>query len=150
MIVDPHLLSDIKQAEGCKLVAYRDTRGKWTIGYGHLLDQSVDWSGYEITQATADGMLAQDIAERTAQAATLPEWPSLDTDCRRNAVSECVFNLGIKHWVTEFPKTRAAIAARQWQSAANNLLASPEWIKDVGRARVARLAGYLQSGSYSP
>lgn len=148
-MIDPQLLADIQAAEGCKLVAYKDTRGFWTIGTGHLLDQSVDWTDHEITQQTADGMLAADIAERTAQVVELPEWVALDTACRRNAVLECVFNLGIGHWRSEFPATRGAIQESKWALAATNLLHSPEWIKEVGLKRVARLAGYLADGSYS-
>lgn len=147
--VDPALRRDIGLAEGCKLVAYRDSKGLWTTGYGHLLDQSIDWRGHEITQATADAMLTADIAERCAQCSTLPEWGSLDTDCRRNAVREAVFNLGIGHWMREFPATRKSIRDRQWSLAEANLLKSPEWITEVGLKRVARLAGYLGSGSYS-
>ena len=147
--IDPHLFADLKRAEGCKLIAYRDSRGLWTIGYGHLLDQSIDWTGHEITQATADSLFEQDIADRTAQAHTLPEWSALDTPCRQNAILEAVFNLGIGHWQSEFPKTRASIQAQSWTIAAANLRNSPTWIAQVGSARVNRIAGYLQLGSYS-
>ena len=147
--IDPRLLADLKRAEGCRLVAYRDPLGKWTIAFGHLLDQSIDWTGYEIGQDAADGLLVQDVLARTAQVATLPEWSALDTAARQNALIECVFNLGQGHWVSEFPKTRAALQAKQWIPAATNLLNSPTWVAQVGRPRVARLAGYFQSGSYS-
>ena len=147
-IIDPRLLADVKSSEGCKLTAYRDTRGNWTIGYGHLLDQTIDWTGHTITQATADGLLAQDLAVRQQQCEGLPEWSALDTACRQNAVTESVFNLGLGHWRCEFPATRSALAGKQWALAATNLLASPEWIAQVGKDRVARLAGYLSSGSY--
>lgn len=149
-MADAELIRDIKSAEGCKLIAYKDGEGYWTIGYGHLLDQSIDWTGHEITQDTADQLLAQDIDARAAQAALLPEWTALDTPCRQNAVIECIFNLGASHWVKEFPRTRSDIKVQSWKAAAADLMNSPEWIKEVGRARVARLAGYLQSGSYSP
>ena len=93
--IDPRLLADLMRAEGCKLVAYRDGRGFWTIGYGHLLDQSVDWTGHTITQDTANQLLALDAQDRGATPAmALPEWASLDTPCRQNALIECVFNLG--------------------------------------------------------
>lgn len=156
-IIDPRLLADIKRAEddqhveGNDFVAFKDTLGNWTIAYGHLLEpQTHDWTGYQITQSQADQLLSTDIADRAAGCISLPEWGSLDTDCRRNAVVECVFNLGVQHWRSEFPKTRAALQAGSWTVAAANLLASPEWIVQVGRARVARLAGYFRSGSYSP
>lgn len=156
LVIDPRLLADLKRAEDDKHVegtdfhAYRDTLGNWTGPYGHLLDQSIDWAGQTWTQATGDSILSADVAERTDQVHTLAEWSALDTDCRRNAIIECVFNLGLKHWITEFPKTRASIRAQSWTVAAANLLASPEWIREVGRSRVARLAGYFASGSYSP
>lgn len=155
-MTDPRLLADIKKAEDDKHVegsdfhAYRDTLGNWTGPYGHLLDKTIDWTGQVWTQATGDAILAADISERAAQVHTLPEWSFLDTDCRRNALIECVFNLGLKHWVAEFPKTRASLQAQSWQIAAANLLHSPEWIREVGLKRVARLADYFGSGSYSP
>ena len=148
--ISPQLQTNVELAEGYELKAYKDDEGYWTIGYGHLLDQSVDWTGHEITPETASALLAQDLAGAQAQAARLPEWPSLDTQCRQDAVTEAVFNLGVEHWVKEFPKTRASIEAQQWAQAAANLRASPEWVKEVGLARVTRLAGYLQSGSYFP
>lgn len=155
-IIDPQLVADIENAEdaqhvrGTDFVVYKDTRGFWTVGYGHLLDQSKDWTGYQITQEQADQLLAADIAEHDDACRALPEWRALNTPCRENALIECVYNLGIRHWMAEFPKTRAALQAGSWTVAAANLLASPEWIREVGRARVARLAGYFQSGSYSP
>ena len=149
MAIDPRLLADLMRAEGCKLVAYRDGRGFWTIGYGHLLDQSIDWTGHEIDQATADQLLALDAQDRGATPAmALPEWASLDTPCRQNALIECVFNLGVGHWTTEFPRTRAALQEQLWASAQAALLDSPQWIRDVGQARVARLASYFGSGQY--
>ena len=154
--VDPELLRDIKRAEDAKHVegtdftAYRDALGNWTCGYGHLLDQTIDWTGHTWTQATADAMLTADIQSRSSQVTTLPEWGALDTPCRRNAVIECVYNLGIGHWTSEFPQTRRYIQAASWILAAKNLLASPEWVAQVGLSRVSRLAGYLQNGFYTP
>jgi len=144
------LLANVERAEGCRLTAYRDSRGFWTIGYGHLLTpQSVDWTGYAITQTQADAFLAHDLDTAALQCATLPEWASLDTDCRRDAITECIFNLGLGHWSSEFPQTRAALRAKQWNAASQHLMQSPEWISQVGLPRVARLADYIQSGSYS-
>lgn len=155
MTIDPHLLADLKKAEDDKHVegstfhAYRDTRGFWTGPYGHLLDQSIDWTGQEWSQATGDAILVADVTARTAQVQHLPEWASLDTPCRQNALVECVFNLGQGHWISEFPLTRKAIQAKLWTAAGANLLKSPEWIREVGLKRVARLADYFASGSYS-
>ena len=144
----PELLRDLKQAEGVKLTAYKDTLGNWTIGVGHLLPSFRDWTGYTITEDAVDTYLTGDLQEVEADGELLPEWPSLDTDCRRNAVLECLFNLGAPKWRTQFPKTRAAISDQNWQAAHDALMDSPLWIKEVGAARIERLAKYLLVGSY--
>lgn len=48
----------IKQFEGCKLEAYRDSTGVWTIGYGHT---SKVYKGMKITRQEAEEFLRQDI-----------------------------------------------------------------------------------------
>ncbi|KMK51473.1 hypothetical protein RO21_06045 [[Actinobacillus] muris] len=48
----------IKQFEGCKLTAYRDSVGVLTIGYGHTHNVK---EGDKITQAQAEQLLAQDV-----------------------------------------------------------------------------------------
>lgn len=50
----------IKESEGLRLTAYRDSAGVWTIGYGHT-GLSVH-EGMEITEAKAEALLAADIA----------------------------------------------------------------------------------------
>lgn len=143
--MDTRLQADIQGAESCKLTAYRDTRGFWTIGWGHLLDQSIDWTGHTITQAVADALLAGDIAEAQAHAEKLPEYAD-QTDCRENAITELVFNMGLQHWLG-FKKCRAAIQSKNWQEAVHELLSSA-WSGQVGTKRSGRLAGYLLTGSY--
>lgn len=52
-------LSIIKLFEGCRLEAYKDAAGVWTIGYGHTKGVT---KGQKITQAQADTFLKQDCA----------------------------------------------------------------------------------------
>lgn len=49
----------IKKYEGCRLTAYKDVGGVWTIGYGHTDGVK---SGMKITQAQADTYLKNDCA----------------------------------------------------------------------------------------
>lgn len=60
-------LNLIKEFEGCRLTAYQDSVGVWTIGYGHTKGVR---SGQTITQAQADDYLRSDVsgAERTVSA----------------------------------------------------------------------------------
>ena len=154
------LLADVKSAEGCRLAAYRDSLGFWTIGYGHKLPTGKDWgSGYAWTQDEADEQLSRDLDARgVLPAAGLMEWKFLDTDARQNAVAELCFNMGVGHW-RAFVHTRMAITKRDWQAAHDGLLDS-EWAKQVqpegltfpdGKerpGRATRLANYLLTGEF--
>lgn len=143
---DPRLVSDIKGAESCKLVAYKDTNGFWTIGWGHKLENTASHAGQMWTQAMADTILDSDIASATAQATTLFEWQALDTPCRQNAFIELVFNMGLGTWKT-FIGTRAAIDKKDWHGTHDHLLAS-EWAGEVHATRANRIANYFLSGAY--
>lgn len=54
----------IEQFEGCKLTAYKDSVGIWTIGYGHTRGVK---GGMKITKSQADSYLKQDVS--TAESA---------------------------------------------------------------------------------
>lgn len=51
-------LALIKRWEGCRLEAYRDVGGVWTIGYGHTRTAR---QGLKITQEQAEGLLREDL-----------------------------------------------------------------------------------------
>lgn len=51
----------IKGFEGCRLRAYQDSVGVWTIGYGHT---SSVYCGQVITQAQAESLLKTDLVSR--------------------------------------------------------------------------------------
>lgn len=141
------LHSDVSAAEGLRLYAYKDSLGYWTGGYGHLLDQTTDWTGVVFTQEQADLWLAADLVLAAGEAAELTEWTALDTDARQNAYVELVFNMGEKHWLA-FKQTRNAVLQKQWQTAHDQLLDSL-WAHEVGPHRSQRIANYLLTGEFS-
>lgn len=65
MRVSENGINLIKQFEGCRLTAYQDSVGVWTIGYGWT--QSVDGNpvakGMVITQQKADDLLKQGVVQ---------------------------------------------------------------------------------------
>ena len=80
----------IKDFEGCRLTAYQDAAGVWTIGYGHTKNVK---KGDRISQYWADDSLRKDIelVERQIDALGLPlSQPQLD------ALVSFVFNIGIE------------------------------------------------------
>ncbi len=155
MSLDPRLLQDLRFAEAHggvpNLTAYKDTKGLWTIGYGHKFpDQTVDYTGTCITADRAEALLETDVAGSQLQAAQLGEWPHLDTPCRQNALIELVFNMGLGdayHGWKSFAHTRMAMVEQDWQTAHDQLLAS-KWMTDVGAVRANRIANYLLNGVY--
>lgn len=59
MKISKNGLQIIKDFEGCRLTAYQDAVGVWTIGYGHTLNVK---AGQTITQAEADKLIEDDVA----------------------------------------------------------------------------------------
>jgi len=81
----------IKRFEGCRLEAYQDAVGIWTIGYGHT-GPNVN-PGLKITQAQADVILAQDV-ERFASGVAANVKVGL-TQPEFDALVSFAFNVGL-------------------------------------------------------
>ena len=81
----------IKRFEGCKLKAYQDAAGIWTIGYGHTGPNVHD--GLTITQKQADDILAQDVG-RFASGVAANVRVSL-TQSEFDALVSFAFNVGL-------------------------------------------------------
>ncbi|WP_158922079.1 lysozyme [Acidisphaera sp. S103] len=80
----------IKSFEGCKLTAYQDVAGIWTIGYGHTRSVSV---GMVFTQDQADQALASDLL--STEAAVARALASVDTnDNHFAAMVSLTYNIG--------------------------------------------------------
>lgn len=143
----PELEQNLKRSEALKLVAYIDTTGNYTVGWGHKLAPGHNWRGYVITQDYAAGLLVIDVNEASYLAAALPEWAMLDTQARKDALIELLFEMGENRW-RQFVNTRAALLRSDWQAVSNGLLASL-WAKQVGPARAGRVASQMATGAYT-
>lgn len=96
MYITKETFNKIKSLEGCKLQAYQDAAGVWTIGYGHTYNVR---AGDRISQQYADMLLQEDIenVERQLMALNDPlvgDWSKEQMD----AVVCFVFNVGIRRW----------------------------------------------------
>lgn len=81
----------LKSFEQCRLTAYQDERGVWTIGWGHTGPEVVE--GLTWSQAQADAQLAIDIRER----GELPVLRSIDVELTQNQFDALVcftYNVG--------------------------------------------------------
>jgi lysozyme len=75
--------------EGCRLVAYQDSKGVWTIGYGHTRNV---FMGMTCTQSQAEAWLVQDIATAEYAVNRLVKIPL--TQPEYDALVDFAFNAG--------------------------------------------------------
>lgn len=133
----------IKSFEGCKLRAYKDVVGVWTIGYGHT-GPDVKF-GMEITSRQAGALLADDLRrfEDAVRAATLGKANQHQFD----AMVSLAFNIGIagfnRSTVLKAHNRRDFAAASRAFSLWNKAGGKP-W-PGLTRRRAAEAALYLQS-----
>ncbi|MCD8189563.1 MAG: glycoside hydrolase family protein [Clostridiales bacterium] len=91
-------LALIKKFEGCKLTAYQDSAGVWTIGYGHTgkVDGKAVCKGMTITQSKANSLLSSDVAKFWSYANNsdyVPLTASMNEN-QRSALTSFAFNCG--------------------------------------------------------
>jgi lysozyme len=80
----------LRDAEGCKLTAYKDGGGVWTIGVGHI--EGVK-PGQTISQFEADEMLAMDLEDREIRLSQILKGVPT-SQCEFDALLSLVFNIG--------------------------------------------------------
>ena len=89
MIISDDGLEFIKQAEGCRLVSYRDSVGVLTVGYGHTQDVH---GGMAISEAQAEAYLRSDLEDVYRCIKALVNVPL--NQGQFDALCSWIFNLG--------------------------------------------------------
>lgn len=108
-------LRDLEVAEGFRGHAYRDIVGKLTIGYGFNVDAG-------ISEFAAGELLRAQVVE--IRQALTAFWWFKDLDAvRASVLLNVAFNCGV-NGLLHFPKMLAAIGAKNWQAAHDELLDS--------------------------
>ena len=79
----------LKYFEGCKLTAYQDSVGVWTIGYGHTKGV---YDGMTITQDQAEQMLLSELEEYEGYIENMVTVPL--TQNQFDALVVWIYNLG--------------------------------------------------------
>ena len=116
----------VKSFEGCKLEAYRDIGGVWTIGYGHTRGV---YAGMAITPAQAEQLLDEDLDETAGYVTAAVHVPL--TQPQFDALVSFAFN--VKGW--RGSTLLKLVNAREYAAAAEEF---HKW-DHVGKAEVAGL-----------
>lgn len=130
----------LEQHEGRKAKPYRDTTGHTTIGVGRNLDD-VGLSDSEI-----DFLLDNDVTRVWKECSTQLAgfgFTALD-DVRQHVIMDLCFNVGIAG-VMEFRKMLAAVARRDFDAAAAELLDSKAATQEPNRIKA--LAKMMKDGA---
>jgi len=136
---DPELIAALKTDEGCRLTAYKDTVGVWTVGYGHAhVAPGTVW-----TQAQAEAQLIADVAKHNAELAEKLPWVASLDPVRRRVLQNMGFNLGV-NGLLGFKNTLEAVRTGRYNQASAGMLASL-WAKQV-KGRAVRLAHEMLTG----
>ena len=132
----------IKRFEGCKLRAYRDPVGVWTIGYGHT---KTTRPGQQITKEQAEALLRQDIAEFEQAVESLIDVPL--TDNQFGALVSFAFNVGAG--ALRRSTLRQKLNAGDYEGAARELLkwdkAGGRVLRGLSRRRYAEMTLFLRA-----
>ena len=128
------ILEQLKRDEGRRPLPYQDTRGVWTVGYGHNLTSGA-LSEAAMSQILADDLLTADTACRQ-----LAIWQRL-SEARKGVLLNMCFNLGFAG-LMNFRKMYVALETGDYETAAVEMLDST-WARQVGN-RAERLARQMR------
>ncbi len=146
MNVNQATLDLIKQYEGCKLTAYQDIVGIWTIGYGTTTAANlgiIPCKGLTITQERAEELLKQGVDKFAAQVDAM-----ITAKINQNERGACVclaYNIGpgafskstVLRELNAGNKDKAAAAFKMWNKAGGKV------VKGLANRREAEIKLFL-------
>lgn len=146
---------DLRRDEGVRNKKYKDSKGYWTAGVGHLIDprilgrpltpleDKVLNHDYTLTDGEINAWLSADIDEKLKDVQPFHWWQVLDTETRRRAVLNMVFNMGVET-LSEFHTFLNLLSAKAWVRAADDLEGTL-WHRQVG-PRAERIEAMIRRG----
>lgn len=148
--VDRHIIDQITEGEGLRLVSYRCPTGHITIGWGHNLEAKpvpglATLEGVKITRELADRLLIRDIEDARRDMEVHFPWANGLSEPRQAVLLDMVFNMGPGK-VEGFRQALAAMRRGDFEAASAEMLDST-WARQVG-GRAERLARQMASGEW--
>ena len=131
-------IEQLKEDEGLRLLPYRCTAGKLTIGYGRNIEDNGIFLDEAVFMLERDSELAR---RDLIDIFNLRFGDKLYDYNRFNALTNMMYNLGKPRFLG-FKKMIAAIKIQDWKTAADEMIDS-KWAKQVGD-RAVRLAAIIR------
>ena len=134
--------------EGWKTKPYKDTRGYWTVGVGHLINPKSpktlpkEWDR-ELSNEEVRQLFEKDFDEHLKQAQKTPGWDKAN-EAGKAGLVDLTYNMG-GWWYTKFVKAAALLKEGNFKDAALELKNS-DWYKQVG-GRAPVTISLISSGS---
>jgi lysozyme len=125
---------------------YKDTKGLWTIGVGHLIgDGKTLPPEYDrvFTEAEIMKMFDEDYASHAAAASKIPGFNLLNK-AGQDALIDMTFNMG-NYWFKKFPKAVGLLSKGDFKGAADELTDS-DWYKQV-KGRAVEIVELIRNGA---
>ena len=117
------LIAAIKKFESCVLTAYQDSKGVWTIGYGHTAGVK---KGDKITLYQAEQFLKEDLQQFES---VVNKVKRLSTQGRYDAVLDFVYNCGPTNFNNSTLKKYIECGKATWEIQEQFL----RWVNSGGR-----------------
>lgn len=126
----------VKEGEGLRLRMYKCTSDKWTIGWGHNIEDN------GIPEVIADALLEYDLDSVCVRLESQDFWSSLCA-ARQAVLVDMCFNLGWPR-LSGFRKMLGYVRLADYQAASREMLDS-KWARQVG-GRAEKLAKIMRTG----
>jgi len=157
-VVTDNLIEHIKKHEGFKSKPYKDTKGKWTVGYGRNLDDNplTPDECVALFQATVfnddsardeffESLLATDVQQHTEEMLTEISWVGSSPSNVQLVLSDMAYNIGVPT-LKQFVGMLHALRNKDYTVAAYELLDSA-YAEDV-KYRASGNAKIIAGGRY--
>lgn len=140
----PVLRASLIKHEGYSEDSYKDTKGNWTIGVGHLLGKGEHFRTYRYGKDKIEKILYEDMSIAINDCYHIFESYNTLPFGVRLALADMAFNLGRPN-LKKFKKMIAAIDCTDWIIASDEMLDS-KWARQVG-SRADYLAELVEGHS---
>lgn len=142
---DRWIMQMIKNHEGVRNIPYKDSRGLWTVGVGHLIGDGRTLPpeyNRQFSSSEIDFMFAKDYEKHKKMAEKAPGY-DLANEKGKAALIDLTFNMG-GGWFKNFKNAASALAKGNFELAAEELTDSL-WYKQV-KGRAATIVSMIRDG----